>query len=243
MDLAIFHQCYKERQATEFAISEFRLHNPDNKYYLVSDGGEDYSDIAKNFNTEWYMEDNTTMNKLSGEVALKIVNRLKKYFTISGCEYLLLMEDDIWCRGRIDIQFEFNAIGANSFGNLYSKDVVSYILSAYNIDISEAFYNLCGGSILKRDIFFNNYDAIVDFLLNHHDNLIKSEINKNYSQIYGSLDSTLNMLYIINNKVVGINPEITETWRNPDWKTNGKKLVHWYKSHYKNRNNYIKYYL
>lgn len=243
MNLAIFHQCYNEENATEFAISEFKKYNSEYKYYLVSDGGEDYSSIAKKFNAEWFMEENTTMNELTGLTVLKIVHRFKKYFTMSNSEYLLLMEDDVWCRGSININYEFNAIGANSPNNLYSKEVTDYIMSIYNIDIKNKFYNLCGGSILKRDIFFDYYDIIEDFLLHHHDTLIKLETDKNYNYVYGSLDSTLNILYNICKKDVGVNPELTETWRDADWKTNNKKLVHWYKSHYKKGKEYERFYL
>ena len=245
MDLAIFHQCYNERQATEFAISEFKKYNPDYKYYLVSDGGEDYADIASKYGAEWNHECNTTMNGLTGRVVLKIVDRLIKYFTISNAKYLMLMEDDIWCRGHINFDFEFDAIGANSTGNLYPENIVYYVNQKYNIDISNKFYNLCGGSIINRNIFFDNYENIKKFLIEDQDLLIQigttNYCNLNY--VYGSLDSTLNMLYLISGKDSIINPEITETWRDKDWRTNNKKIVHWYKTNYKNGTQYTRYYL
>jgi len=42
-----YHQCYKNKKATEFAIQKFRQYNPDAPYYLISDNGEDFSDIAE----------------------------------------------------------------------------------------------------------------------------------------------------------------------------------------------------
>lgn len=243
MNLAIFHQCYKERRATEFAASEFRLHNPNYKYYLVSDGGDDFSKIAKKNNIEWYYEDNVTMAMMNSDIALKVINRLKKYFEISSCEYLMLMEDDIWCRGEIDFNFSFNAIGANSKNNVYHPDALSYISKKYNVEIKNNYFNLCGGSILNREIFINNFDLIEKFLKEDHD-YIRQISKYEYDNFeYGGWDSTLNMLYIICNKEVGINPELTETWRDKDWKTNNKKLVHWYKSHYKRGEEYERFYL
>lgn len=243
MNLAIFHQCYKEKTATSFAVSSFRRHNTDCIYYLVSDGGDDFSDIAKQNNVEWCYENNVTMAMMNSEVALKVINRIKKYFEISSCKYLMLMEDDIWCRGKIDFDFEFNAIGANSINNIYHPDALSYISKKYGVDIKNNYFNLCGGSILNRDIFFYNFDIIEKFLFEDHDYIRKISKYENSGFEYGGWDSTLNMLYIICNKEVGINPEITETWRDADWRTNNKKIVHWFKSFYINGNEYSRYYL
>ena len=44
MILAAYHQAYKNKRATEEAIKSFREHN-DGPYFLVSDGGDDFTDV------------------------------------------------------------------------------------------------------------------------------------------------------------------------------------------------------
>jgi hypothetical protein len=238
MDLAIFHQCYKERAATEFSMAEFRRHNLNYDYYLVSDGGDDFSDIALKHGVKWFYEPNITMNGIDSSKALPAIKRIKKYFEISRCKYLLLMEDDLWCRGKIDFKFDFNALGANSKNNIYDNQALEYVAYKYKVTIRNNYFNLCGGSILNGEIFIKNFDLIEQFIMEDHDH-----IRNLCNNFYGSLDSILNMLYIVCNKEIGINPELTETWRDRDWKTNGKKLVHWYKSHYVQGEGFQKYYL
>jgi hypothetical protein len=44
---SVYHQCFDNIKATEFAVANFRDHNPNVPYYLLSDGGLDFSEIAK----------------------------------------------------------------------------------------------------------------------------------------------------------------------------------------------------
>lgn len=245
INLAIFHQCFKEKAATEFAIEQFLIHNENlrSKYYLVSDGGDDFSDIAKKYNINYYHEDNIGMKIMDGQTALRAIKRIIKLFEISKCNYLMLMEDDILCRGKLDYDHDFNAIGANSKGNLFDPDSLEYIADKYKITIKNNFFNLCGGSLLNKDIFFNRYDYIEHFLLNEHDYICTRSKKHDCNWQYGNWDSTISMLYTICEKEIGINEELTETWRDADWKTNKRKLVHWYKSKYINGKDYERYYI
>lgn len=243
MNLCVFHQCFKERAATDFAIKEFIHYNGNENYYLVSDGGPDLSDIAAKYNVNWCYEPNITMNGLNGESVLNLIDRLKKYFTISECKYLMLMEDDVWCRGKLDYNFEFNAMGANSIYNIYHQDILSYVQNKYNLKIYNDYYNLCGGSILNRNIFFDHYDTLKSFALNDHDHLVELSKNKFENMVYGSWDSILNMLYMICGKAVLINEDLIETWRDNTWRTSNHKLVHWFKTFYEAGKGYEKYYL
>lgn len=245
INLAIFHQCFKEKVATDLAIGQFLLHNIDvkSKYYLVSDGGDNFSDVAKKHDINYFYEDNIGMSIMDGKTAVRMVKRLIKFFTISNCDYLMLMEDDVWCRGKLNYSYDFNAIGTNSTNNVYYEGALDYVSKKYNVTIRNNFFNLCGGSILNKQIFFEKYDLIEYFLLNDHDYIKNLSMSKISNCDYGNWDSTLNMLYIICGKEIGINEELTETWRDYDWKTNNKKLVHWYKENYANGSGYRKYYL
>lgn len=243
MDLAVFHQCYNQHRATDIAIEQFRQHNPDYQYFLVSDGGPDYSDLAQKHGTWYSTEPNVTMNGMVNRTAQLTLDRICKYAKLAQTQYLLIMEDDVWCRGRIDFDFEFNALGTNSPQNRYYQGALDYIANKYQITIKNPFYNLCGGSILNTKIFVDNYDRLCDYISQDHDAVKAICKDRTQGYEYGSWDSVFNMLYNICELEVGINPELTETFRDPDWRTNGKKLVHWYKENYINGEQFRQFYL
>jgi hypothetical protein len=243
MDLAVFHQCYNEYRATEFALEQFKQHNPDYQYFLVSDGGPDFSDLANKHNAIYSTEPNLTMNVMGTNAAQNTLDRIRKYCMLAQTQYLLIMEDDVWCRGRIDFDYEFNALGTNSPMNKYYQGALDYIAEKYQVTIKNSYYNLCGGSILNTKIFIDNYDRLCDYIKYDHNAVRAICKDRTHGYEYGGWDSVFNMLYNICELEVGVNPELTETFRDVDWRTNGKKLVHWYKENYINGEGFRKYYL
>lgn len=231
--LVAYHQCFKNRKATEFVVKNFRHHNPDIPYYLVSDGGDDFSDIAEKYNLKWiYYKRNVGMNYLPSKDAKVIVERLIKCFEDSKCEYMLLMEDDVYCVGNIEVENDFDIAGANTPGNIIANQAMDYIREKYNINPNVNWYNACGGSILNKNIFFENYDIIQKFLEEDHDFIIQNLSGEKFKWSFGSMDSLLNFLYMICGKEICINTDLTEHLRNPNWQSSSYKLVHQYKEHY-----------
>ena len=77
----VYHQCYKNKKATEFVIQQFRQYNPDVPYYLISDNGEDFSNIAEKYDCYFvFDENNTGMNYLPAEHAKILYQRLVNCF-------------------------------------------------------------------------------------------------------------------------------------------------------------------
>jgi len=231
--LLVYHQCFKNRNATKFAVKNFRNHNPNIPYYLLSDGGGDFSDIAKEYNLNWvYNEENVDVNNLSSKKAKIIVERILKCFQHSQCNYMLLMEDDIYCRGKIEIENDFDLAGAYTPGNIIAEEAMNYIKQKYNITPNVNWYNACGGSILNKNIFFENYDLIQKFLDEDYDFIIENLSGEKFKWSFGSMDSLLNFLYMICGKEIRVNSDLTEYFRNPNWESSEHKLVHQYKKYY-----------
>ena len=114
----VYHQCYKNKKATEFVIQQFRQYNPDVPYYLISDNGEDFSDIAEKYNCYFVLDENNTgMNYLPTEHAKILYQRLVNCFNHFNTDYVLLMEDDVLCRGKLLIEDDFNLAMSHVPGN------------------------------------------------------------------------------------------------------------------------------
>jgi len=230
--IAVYHQCFDNKKATEFAIKNYKIYN-NSLYFLISDGGLSFEDIANKYNCIYFNDGkNVGMNYLSSEQAIVIVQRLKYCFDKSNCDYLLLMEDDVFCKGKIILNEDFDLAGADTPGNIIHQTSLDYIKNKYKISPNVNYYNACGGSILNKNIFYENYDTIIKFLKEDHDYIKNILSGEKYKWSYGSMDSMINFLYMICGKKIIVNKLLTEYYRNPNWNSENFKLVHQYKLHY-----------
>jgi hypothetical protein len=237
--IAVYHQCFNNKRATEFALKNFKKYNTDSTYYLISDGGLDFSDVAEKYDCNYYNDNlNVGMNNLNSSQAMVILKRLKYCFDSSNAKYILLMEDDILCRGKIEINENFDLAGADTKNNLIGEKALDYIRKKYNVNPNVNWYNACGGSILNKNIFEENYEKLQKFILEDHD-YIREKLSgdlfencPNYSWTYGWMDQMINFLYMICDKKISINPEHIECLRDPMWQSKPHKLVHQYKFNY-----------
>lgn len=238
-NIAVYHQCFNNIKATEFALSNFKKHNSNIEYYLISDGGLNFFHLTEKYNCHYYNDNiNVGMNNLNSSQALVILKRLKYCFDVSRAKYILLMEDDIFCRGKIEITEDFDLAGANTPNNLIGESALNYIKQKYNVNPNINWYNACGGSLLNKNIFEKSYDKLIKFIEEDHD-FIKTKLSgdtfKNvpgYKWTYGWMDQMICFLYMICDKKISINPEHIECLRDPMWQSKPHKLVHQYKLKY-----------
>ena len=231
--LVAYHQCFNNRKATEFVVKNFREHNPDTPYYLWSDAGSDFSDIAAKYNVKWiYDERNVGMNYLPAKDSWVLIERIMDCFDDSKCEYMLLMEDDVYCRGTIEVENDFDLAGANTPGNIIGKEAFQYIKDVYGVNPNVNWYNACGGTILNRNIFYENHAIIKKFLEEDYDYIMNNLSGEQFGWTFGSMDSFLGFLYMICGKEISVNSDLVEHLRNPNWQSSTYKLVHQYKEHY-----------
>lgn len=218
---AAYHQCYKDYKATEFAVEQFRKHNPDTPYYLISDAGNDFSDIAKKYNCHFvYDPVNTGMNYLTADQAKILYQRLVNCFNHFGTDYILLMEDDVLCRGSLSVEEDFNLAMSFVPGNkiyLYDK-----IVEKYNSNPNVDWYGATGGSFLNKNLF--TLDANIE--------KVNKFIDEDYDQIMGSMDHFITTLYLICGYDCSVNTLLGETHRTPDWNNSDLPLIHCYKEMY-----------
>jgi hypothetical protein len=222
-NFSVYHQCYKNKKATEFAIQQFRLHNPDIPYYLLSDGGEDFSEIAEKYNCHFILSsENIGTNYLEKDAAKIYLQRLKASFEYSNTEYLLTMEDDVLCRGKIDIEGDFNIAMSYVPGNKLIQHIFEKAVSKYNISPNVDWYGATGGTILNRNIFFDD-DKI---------QLIEQFMEEDFESTLGSIDQFIVMLYLICGLDCSVNNGLGETHRTPNWQDTDLPLIHCYKEMY-----------
>ena len=63
----VFYQVYDNKKASFwFVLENFREHFPENPVILISDGGEDFSDVASEYNCNFHMRENIFGNAENG---------------------------------------------------------------------------------------------------------------------------------------------------------------------------------
>lgn len=218
---SVYHQCFKDKKATEFAIQQFKKYNPDIPYYLISDAGSDFSDLAEKYNCIWkYDEKNVGMNYLSPDDAKTLYDRLVECFSIVKTDYIILMEDDVLCRGKIEINDDVNLAMSYVPGN--SLVLYDTIVEKYNPNPNVNWYGATGGSILNKNIFTEEkyIDRIYKF------------IKEDHISDAGSMDQFITTLYLICGLECSINNLLGETHRTPNWQNSNLPLIHCFKEMY-----------
>jgi hypothetical protein len=216
-----YHQCYKDRKATEFAIQQFREYNPDTPYYLLSDNGNDFSDLAEKYNCYYFHDKiNTGMNYCSKTQAERLFQRLRECFLITQTEYIILMEDDVLCRKKIDITEDYNLAMSYVPGN--KLWLIDTIKKKYNNTPNVDWYGATGGSILNKNLFTNDYNL----------KTVSRFLNEDYDSVMGSMDQFITTLYVICGYDCSVNPFLGETHRTPNWQNSELALIHCYKEMY-----------
>lgn len=220
---SVYHQCYKNQKATEFAIQQFRIYNPNIPYYLISDGGNDFSEIAKKYNCHFVLDSkNIGTNYLERDAAKIYLNRLKSAFEYSNSEYLLTMEDDVLCRGPIEIRDNFNIAMSYVPGNLIRPHIFEKCILKYKITPNVNWYGATGGTILNKNIFFDEEKV----------NIVEQFMNEDFEATIGSIDQFIVMLYLICGLDCSVNPLLGETHRTSDWQNTNLPLIHCFKEMY-----------
>jgi hypothetical protein len=160
------------------------------------------------------------MNYLPSQDAKILYYRLADCFREVQTDYVLLMEDDVLCRGKISIQEDFNLSMSYVPGNpLVLYDV---ILKKYNSNPNVNWYGATGGSFLNKNIFTEQ----------KYINLIEHFIENDHISDAGSMDQFITTLYLICGLECSINSLLGETHRTPNWQNSNLPLIHCYKEMY-----------
>ena len=105
--IGFFYPVYKQPRATRHVLENVRKYYPDSPIVMVSDGGNDFSELASEFcclysNEEQLGNGRGTIMETSeklGAWLLRLANAMN-YTQSRGCGWTLLLEDDVLLKGR-----------------------------------------------------------------------------------------------------------------------------------------------
>ena len=120
MNFGVHHQAYKNFDAVENVLSQFRKYNPEEPYVLWSDSGSDYYEIAEKYKVKYFYSDlNVGLKKYSKDQLYEFLVRIRKTFEIIDKKYAVWMEDDVLIRGKISIDEKVDFSGLPFTGNYF----------------------------------------------------------------------------------------------------------------------------
>lgn len=231
MNLGAFHQAYKNKLATENAIKNFRYFYPKNPYFLFSDNGLDFSDIAKEYNCFYeYCDYRIGYDKCFGFGKVgsqEWLKRFNKACLTLNTDYIIMMEDDVLIQNELVIENNIEFSGFNIPTNKFPKEFIEYMSSKYSAVFHNDWYGTGGGSIFKTSTFIENYERVSTIFKNEYDYIIDN-LNVNF----GWVDNFMTTFYYMCNKEHTLNPHLTEVTKNPNWQNPYFAIVHQYKEFY-----------
>jgi len=247
MKLGAFYQAFKNPRAVDFVIDNFLKNIPGAPITLISDGGSDFSDIAKKYNCN-YIHSFLNLG-LGGKSSAKVNSEFKtdvtagknkeellvyvhrfyqacKFCIDNGADYIMVLEDDVYITRPVEINAAWDFCAGYTTNNI-NNEVFNYINKKYNVTCNNDVYCCCGGAIFKSKIFVDRYYDIIKFLEEDFDYL------HSLDKLVGHVDCTFHLIYFVLGCKYSLNPQFTEVTRNPYWNNANFSIIHKYKEYYK----------
>ena len=225
MNFSAYYACYNNTKATEFVLSNFRKHYPNEIVVLISDGGIDFSKIAKKYNTEYFYMNNIfasgPKNLYDSKRMIEWWNRQKLVCDISKSDYVIILEDDVYVKNKIQSKEDFALKGIHKNNQTFNNVFCSAIVKETGID----YYGMCGGSMYNVKIFREIYTDVIKDIMSNHDKKILS----NPSQYYqlGAVDA--NMTYHYTKRGYSY---MDAEWLTENPHDESKSIIHAWKQYY-----------
>lgn len=154
MELAAYYQCYKQPRAFQFVLQSFKQHHPTAPMTILSDNGNDYSQIAKEYGYT-YIHDTQQIAQATGNSvtyqASKTIEYVKRFVTQvqqMQADWVILLEDDVAILKPIDtrlLKYTLNGINPHEY--------LPESLSRYLGIEGKQCYGGCGGCIFSVAFF------------------------------------------------------------------------------------------
>jgi hypothetical protein len=146
---------YKNPKATFECLKAFRTHYPDSMVHLVSDGGDDLTDIAATFRCNYSYRERIGLPPFAQDRMKEWLDRMCDAASRSTAEYMIHLEDDVLVRGEIWRSGDW-AIAGPYHGYARLSDALFSFLQKKNSNLKSNIYGGCGGTLLNRRLLLQS---------------------------------------------------------------------------------------
>lgn len=158
---------YRHKRAVFEGIKSFRTHYRDELITMVSDNGDDFTDICKVFNVNYIHEnvravvgpaEQRTLNRMTLDGILIFFRRLYDHCISTDSDWVVFLGPDVRTIRRIR-EFPKTAI-AGARRNPFSPELTDYLVA--NFGPKDYVYGAAGGSIFNRQAYIDSYEGNSD---------------------------------------------------------------------------------
>lgn len=230
--IGAYYQCFKNKEALNFVLSNYRKWYPDTTIVLLCDGGEDFTEESKKFNCRYIHDykistkNNLIFNDLDS--TKRFIERLSNNINQIIEPFFILLEDDVYIVKKVESSLLYDINGCNQ--NEFFSDSITSLIKRKNTNLEKRiFYGSFGGCILNTSFFKQVLQNKIKINADLNDyNLFAHETE------FAS-DKILTYLCLINGGSIGPYNGFCETWYD-DYeerlKLNDIEVLHKYKKHY-----------
>lgn len=248
--LGAYYQAYRRPNCVNFVLNNFRNYYPNSPIHLVSDGGNDFSDLARKYNCVYSYEENLTcfhgkndgvrynypqkwFNDPEGKKnsLKKYVKRIGNHTKNMNVDYFLLLEDDVYVMNKTNLDELKYQINGNNPHHSFPVEVSNYLANTNFLS-----YGGCGGCIFDR-LFFDkviNQNTNLDNEIETYCNLTSKYVDDGNQNWWGS-DAILSFLCFLHKGTIGNYNGFCEVWHH-DYsirkQDNRIEVLHQYKEKY-----------
>lgn len=244
LDFGVFYTCFTEKESVTNAINTLYSVYPSIPVYLISDGGENYKNLEETYpflktnleedsrgfvpsvNLENYKED-LVQEKMVKSIFV-FLERIKRACDFCKKPYILIMEPDVLVRGKLHIEDGVHLLGSRINNYHWAKDEINHILKDIDGSIPVTHYGATP-AIFSVESFMKVYSF---FKENSHYVEMFCQIDPNFS----NYDIFITVLFSALGFYEYPNEELTECFRNLNWKNTKHPLIHQYRELYPKKN-------
>lgn len=166
--LGVHYQTWRNRPAVNYVLENFRKYYPNAPIRMVSDNGEDFSDLAEKYSCVFNFEDMNILPKgiLAGHPNSGVTNiqplggyvwlrRLYDTCKLFDTDWIVIMEDDVLTKGVVFTFPETDSGGVIAWQ--FQPELLKFLVSK-NSKNKVWGYGLCGGTVINRSFFVEAYE-------------------------------------------------------------------------------------
>ena len=254
----IYNCVFKQKNAFVRSVEAIREVYPESKIYAVSDGGLDYSFLEdENFTFSMEEDFKSALKNIGGENFLlpehqeatrkemaATLRRVEKGIEVCGNpEWICMTEPDVLIRGRITHPENAKLLGMRTNRSWLLGDGVSPSVEGLKtvMGLNSILAQVDGSIPILRwgavPVIFHT-ETFLKALKVYKDNfdIVDQFADKHYAP--GTFDLFIGLIMALVGEPEVYSEEFTECLRHPDWKTNGKPIVHQYREFYDKDDHY-----
>jgi len=211
-----FYHCFKDKEATTAVLREFRRHYPLATVHLISDGGDDFADVAAEFGCVYYYERRIGLQIKVGKDSLhEWLRRFERVCLECQEDWLLVLEDDVLVRKPIH-QPRHAIEGANLGHKLWWRPIWKYVHDRHPNLVNNG-YGGGGGSLVNRE---KAIEAIRLYWERENFDAWKRMCR------YVASDIWLTVMFMAAGYQYGPCADLVQTYFTPEWQTTNHAIVH-----------------